>query len=88
LPGWFAARGPFGVGQPIFRDLAERARHLGDLLGLAADAALLARLEVGGHGLAALLDHAGKVLGKLLDIDAAAFAVVRGGSHLGASVQG
>ena len=39
---------------------------------LLVDPAFLAWLEIGGQRLAAFLDHAGDVLGELLDIDGAA----------------
>src|SRR5215475_9443698 len=51
--------------------MTEGLHHVGDLLGaLVLDAALFARLEIGGERLAAFLDHAGNVLGETLDIDA------------------
>ena len=72
-----------GVGEPVFGDLAERADHLVDLPGLAVvGAAVGARLEIGGHRLAALFDHAAKIFGELLDIDEAALARFGGGSHV------
>src|SRR5439155_18731088 len=77
----------FGVGEPVFRDLAERSHHFAHLLRIAAfGAVLLVRLEIGRHGFAARLDHAGEVLRKLLDVEGATLAWVRRGSHVGASI--
>ena len=60
------------IGQPVAADLAERLDHVGHLVGEAGlHLAFLARLHVGRERLAAFLDHAGKVLGKRLDVDGA-----------------
>ena len=56
------------VAQPVFRDLAERLHHVGDLGVLVVGAALLARLEIGGQRLAAFFHDAGDVAGKLLHV--------------------
>ena len=61
------------IAQPIVRDLAERFHHIGDLGVLVVDAALLARLEVGGQRPAALFHHAGDVAGELLHVGGADF---------------
>ena len=45
-------------------------------------AAVGARLEIGGHRLAALFDHAAKIFGELLDIDEAALARALDAGHL------
>ncbi len=61
------------IAQPVFGDLAERLDHVGDLGILVVDAAFLARLEIGGERLAALLDDAGNVVRELLHVGGAAF---------------
>ena len=54
---------------PVFADVAERLHDVDELRIFAVDAAFLARLHVGGQRLAALFDHAGKVLGELLEVE-------------------
>ncbi len=69
-----------GVGQPVFRHLADGLDHVGDVVGqVAFDLAVLARLHVGGERLAAFLDHPGKVAREHLDIDGADFCRFVGG---------
>ncbi len=58
--------------------------HVGDLGVLIVDVALFARFEVGGHGLAAFLDHAGDVPGKFLHVEGS--GRFRGGVHSWASI--
>ena len=61
-----------GVGEPVFRHLADGPDHVGDVVGeVAVDLAFLARLQIGGERLAAFLDQAGEIARKRLDIDAA-----------------
>ncbi len=74
------------VAQPVLQHVAERLHHVGDLGIVAVDPALLARLEIGRHRPAALLDHAGDVVSELLDIDGATLVWFRRGSHGNASV--
>ena len=74
------------VGEPVFGNLAERLDDIGDLGLLLVDPALLARFEIGGQRPPAFLDHAGDVLGELLDIDGAALDRFRRGLHVNASV--
>ena len=64
---------PLRVAQPVVRDLAERFHHVGDLGVLVVGAALLAGLEIGGHGLAAFFHDAGGVAGKLLHVGGGVF---------------
>ena len=60
------------IGQPIAADLAQRLDHVGHLVGEPGlHLAFLARLQIGRERLAAFLDHAGKVLGKGLNVDGA-----------------
>ncbi len=52
-----------GIGQPVFRHLADGLDHVGDVFGqLAFDFAFLARLHIGGERLAAFLDQAGEIV--------------------------
>ena len=61
-----------GVGQPVFRHLADGLDHVGDVFGqFAFDLAFLARLHIGGERLAAFLDHAREIVRERLIIDAA-----------------
>ncbi len=66
--------GALRIGQPVFRDLAERlddfAEFLGDLVG---DAALFARLEIGRERAAAFFDEPRQIAREPLDIDGAEF---------------
>ena len=71
--------------EPVFRDMAERFHDIDELGVFALDAALLARLHVGGERLAALFDHGGEVFRELLDIEGLALDRVRWSSHLDAS---
>ena len=61
-----------GVGQPVFRHLADGLDHVGDVVGqFAFDLAFLARLHIGGERLAAFLDHAREIVREGLDVDRA-----------------
>src|SRR5262249_57366204 len=65
----------------------ERPHHIDEfgMFGvLAVDAALLARLDIGGERFAAFLDHAGDVPGEFLQIEGR--ALFRRGCHVGASI--
>ncbi len=63
---------PLGVGQPIFRYMADGLDHVVNVVGhFAFDFAFFARLHIGGERFAAFLDHAGKVVRESLDIDGA-----------------
>ncbi len=62
----------FGVGQPVFENLADGLDHVGDVVGhFAFDLAFLARLQIGGERLAAFLDQAGDIVRERLDLDRA-----------------
>ena len=68
------------IRQPVAADFAQRLDHVGHLVGKAGlDLAFLARLQICRERLAAFLDHAGKVLGELLDIHGTSFAFIRRG---------
>src|SRR5262249_55112403 len=77
-----------GIAQPVVRDLAQRFHDIGHLAVLVGDLACLARLEVGGERLAALLHDAGGVARELLHVRGAARDGFRWGSHGEASIHG
>jgi hypothetical protein len=57
------------IGQPIFRDLAERLDGVGDLLGdFVGELAFFARLQIRGERTAAFLDQTAEVFGERLRI--------------------
>jgi hypothetical protein len=57
--------GALGVRHPVFADLSERLEDDGQLVRhLGLDLTLLARFDIGRHGLAGVLHDAGEVLGK------------------------
>ncbi len=61
------------IAQPVVGDLAECFHHIGDLGILLVDVTFFARLEVGGHRLAALFHDAGDIAGELLHVGGAVF---------------
>ena len=61
--------GALRIGEVIFRDLAERARHLSDVVGeRRLERPVLARPQVGGEHLPRLLERAGHIVGEGFDI--------------------
>ena len=64
--------GALRIGQPVFRDLAQRLDNFGDLVGeFLVVAAFLARLEISGERSAAFLNEPGQIVRELLDIEVA-----------------
>ena len=60
---------PLGLGHVIFGDPADRSHHLADVVGdRGLDLAALARPQIGGQHLAALLDRLRDVVGERFDV--------------------
>ena len=62
--------GALGIGKPVFHDLAEGLHGVVDLVGIAdLLGAVLARLEIGGHGAAAFFHQPGEIPGQRIEVD-------------------